>query len=192
MINSYSVINTDAYIIHTRASGEADKIITFLTKDNGIVNVFAKSIRKESAKMRYMVKPYARVHISIIAGRKNILKNIFITDPYVELWNSKERYTAFVILLRSISSFIPITEHNEKEIFSIIENASILLRDEDVEIIPNILLVAQASILEKLGYIENDVKKDYTLKDVVKEVSESRNLNQKMQRDFKNALMHIN
>lgn len=188
---TYYVLNTDAYILHTKASGEADKVITLITKENEILNVFAKSIRKENAKMRCMTKPYAKVKISIITARKNILKNITIIDANNSIWNEEKRYTPFVHMLKCVQFLIPITNHNEEKIFSIIEEASSLFENEDLGKMPIILTVAQSFILKSLGYIENENKLKYTLKDIVQEAAESKNIIEKMKKDINNAMLHI-
>ena len=114
MRNSYAILTTDAFILHTRGIGEADRMITVLTRENGVLDVYARSIRKETAKMRGAVKPYGQVRLSLIQGKKNILKDITVTDTLDAVWNEQRKYKAYVILLRHIHTLVPaVSEEDE-------------------------------------------------------------------------------
>ena len=156
MKSPYPVITTDAFILHTRASGEADRIITFLTRDAGVFNAHARSIRKENAKMRGAARPYARVLVSAVLGRRTILKDLIITDPLTAVWNDAEKYRAFVRLLRYVRSSVPVGIRPDSRLFAIVETAADYIAEHEPEDAVNAFLTAQIMLLRAFGYAEGD------------------------------------
>ena len=51
-----------------RDLGEMDRLYTFYTRENGLMRVMARSIRKVDAKMAAQVEDFTLVHISIAKG----------------------------------------------------------------------------------------------------------------------------
>ena len=151
MRNSYAILTTDAFILHTRGIGEADRMITVLTRENGVLDVYARSIRKETAKMRGAVKPYGQVRLSLIQGKKNILKDITVTDTLDAVWNEQRKYKAYVILLRHIHTLVPAVSEEDESLFSIAQTAVQLLQQSDDNLADHILLVAQVLVLNALS-----------------------------------------
>ena len=190
MSKSYPILTTDAFIIHTRAIGEADRIITALTKENGLMNLYARSIRKDGAKMRGSAKPYARVSVSVILSKRAILKDITTTDTLNQIWNNKQKYTAFVTLLRSLRTFIPITESCDENLFHTIDRATELLRKSQPTHSNHILLIAQIILLTILGYVPDEDMKPTNFTDILKETIDNPSRQKKLQQHLKNALYH--
>ncbi len=190
MLKSYPILTTDAFIIHTRATGEADRVITALTKENGLMNLYARGIRKDGAKMRGGAKPYARVSVSVILSRRTILKDITITNTLDQIWNNKQKYTAFVALLRCLRTLIPITESYDENVFHTVETATELLQKSQQTHVQHILLIAQVMLLTTLGYVpdQNIVPTQFT--NILKETIANPHRQKELQQHLKNALYH--
>lgn len=69
----HSVHHTEGIILAASDSGEADRMLTIFTRDHGKLAVFARSVRLEKSKLRYHLRPFARVRLSFIEG-KDILR----------------------------------------------------------------------------------------------------------------------
>ena len=190
MSKSYSILTTDAFIIHTQAVGEADRVITALTKEKGLMKLYARGIRKDGAKMRGGTKPYARVSVSVILSRRTILKDITITNTLSEIWNNERKYTTFVTLLRNLQTFIPVTESHDENIFHTIEIATKLLQKSQQKHTQHILLIAQVMLLAALGYVpdQNITPKHFT--DILEETTTNPHKQKELQQHLKNALYH--
>lgn len=190
MKNSYPVLTTDAFVLHTRGVGEADRIITVLTRDSGLMNVHARSIRKEGAKMRGVAVPYGRVSLSVVLGKRTILKDMFVTDIFDAIWCDEAKYTAFIILLYHIRAFIPVIESHDEDFFVITETAVHFLKHSTSSYSTNILLVAQVMLLTALGYIPDQTILPAHFADILKDVSSSSDRHKEFRQYLQNALQY--
>ena len=151
-MNTHTVLVTDGYILHTRAVGEADRILTILTPQ-GLLEVSARSVRKETAKLRQSALPYRQVKVSVVRGKRDILKDITVRTPLKRIWSEEECYTTFVLLLKTVRDHIPPAELEEPHLFNIIESATTLL-EQKTEYAKEILTVGRVLIFNALGYVE--------------------------------------
>ena len=76
---SYAIYKTEAIILRTIPSGEANKDVVFLTRDLGKITARAQSARKMESKMRMHLARYASVMIDVVRG-KSIWRLTGITD----------------------------------------------------------------------------------------------------------------
>lgn len=190
MKGSYPVLTTDAFILHTHGVGEADRSITALTRDRGLMYIYARSVRKEGAKMRGSVKPYGFVSLSVILSKRNILKDITITNVLREVWNNEEKYTTFVTLLRCIRSFIPIDDDCGTDIFSVVEETAHFLGSAHPAHATHALLTAQIIVLTILGYIPDQQIPLNEFANTVKQISSSPKQQQELRQHLKSALWY--
>ncbi len=190
MENTYAVLITDAFILHTRGIGEADRIVTALTRENGVIDIFARSIRNERAKMRGTVKPYSRVSLSAVIGKRNILKDITTTDTLSAIWREKEKYTAYVNLLQFVRTQVPAVSAKDKHLFPIIENGTRYLQESEAKKSPDILLVAQVSLLSALGYVHDKDIEHNTFEKILHDTSISTKRRKDLSQHLRHALLH--
>lgn len=59
----------EAIVLRTHKLGEADRIITLLTRDNGQVRAVAKGVRKTTSKLGARVEPFGVVDVQLHRGR---------------------------------------------------------------------------------------------------------------------------
>ncbi len=57
--------NYHAIVLDKRDTGEADRIYTFYTKENGLMRTVARSVRKPGARMASQVEDFTCAHVSI-------------------------------------------------------------------------------------------------------------------------------
>ena len=60
---------TEAVVLRTHKLGEADRIITFLTRDRGKVRAVAKGIRRTKSKFGARLEPFSRVDVLLHDGK---------------------------------------------------------------------------------------------------------------------------
>ena len=65
-------VNTTGIVLTRVEYGEADRIITFLTPDNGKVTCIAKSVRKAKSKLAGGIELFSISEISYIVGKSDI------------------------------------------------------------------------------------------------------------------------
>ena len=165
-------------------------MITALTQNNGLMEVYARGIRKEGAKMRGNAKPYARVSVSVILGKNNILKDITITDTLDAVWNNEVKYTALVHLLRLIRTYIPVTESHDAEIFTTIETAAQMLKETEPKNAENILLIAQVMLLSALGYVDDQTITPARFPNMLTKITTEPHYRKTIKQHLKDALYH--
>ncbi|MDR0416005.1 MAG: DNA repair protein RecO, partial [Propionibacteriaceae bacterium] len=61
--------NDEAVVLRTRKLGEADRIITLLTREHGLVRAVAKGVRRTSSRFGARLEPFSRVDVQIVEGR---------------------------------------------------------------------------------------------------------------------------
>lgn len=59
----------DAVVLRTHKLGEADRIVTMLTRRNGIVRAVAKGVRRTSSKFGARLEPFMAVDVQLYVGR---------------------------------------------------------------------------------------------------------------------------
>jgi len=66
----YSIHTTLGFIIDSRPSGEAGKLLSIFTRDLGLVMATAQGIRLEKSKLRYSAQLYSFGNFSFVRGRE--------------------------------------------------------------------------------------------------------------------------
>ncbi|MDE0243633.1 MAG: recombination protein O N-terminal domain-containing protein [Candidatus Kaiserbacteria bacterium] len=180
----YPVINTRAVILHTHPTGEANRVLTLLTEQHGTLQVFARSVRKETSRMRSAAVPYALVSSSIILSRQHILKDLRVIDPLQDIWNREPVYTSYVALLRFVHTTVPAVGHHDPVIFSLVLDAIRSYTTRPPCQTDAILLTTQVFILHRLGYVHNPDLDSMSLSTVISDTTTSA----KQQRLFKKQI----
>ncbi len=94
-----SLFNTDAIVLKHFDLGEADKIITFYTKDKGKVRAVARGARKTKSSISGLLLPFTYNNITFYRGRSldriNKIKNRFSFSPLREDLN-KMAYASYM------------------------------------------------------------------------------------------------
>lgn len=68
-------LQTDGLVIKTRNIGEADRLITILTRDHGIINAFVRGARKMKGRMVSSTQQFAYARFVLFCG-----KDAFVAD----------------------------------------------------------------------------------------------------------------
>nr|WP_041834938.1 DNA repair protein RecO [Acidothermus cellulolyticus] len=98
-----SLYRDDAVVLRTQKLGEADRIITVLTRRNGRVRAVAKGIRRTSSKFGARLEPANHVDVQLYLGRSlDIVTQAEIRDPFGDrLRHDYESYTLGTAMLET-------------------------------------------------------------------------------------------
>ncbi len=66
----HHIYHTEAFVLSSRNSREADKVFTIFTKELGLVRASATSVRKISSKLRYALQDFSLARIDLVRGRE--------------------------------------------------------------------------------------------------------------------------
>src|SRR3989344_2171127 len=66
----YQKYYTDALVLKSRESSEADRVYVLYTKDFGLVVARASAVRTEASRMRHALQSYSLANIALIKGKR--------------------------------------------------------------------------------------------------------------------------
>ena len=98
-----SLYRDEGVVLRTQKLGEADRIITVLTKRTGRVRAVAKGVRRTRSKFGATLEPFSHVDLQLYAGRSlDIVQQAETLTPYGEkLASDYPRYTAGTAVLET-------------------------------------------------------------------------------------------
>lgn len=146
------IYSSEAIVLENKEYGEADLIVTYLTKEFGILDLFAKSPRKIKSRFGSSLEPLTYSRISFI-GREDKLQKIIQSDILYPFQKIRENYKIFLKLaeiIRWIIQFSPKREKNS-ELFSLM--LSVVKELENNSKWGNYILFLKIKVLKTLGYL---------------------------------------
>jgi len=98
-------INTQGIVLSRTDYGEADRILTFLTPDQGKVSAIAKGVRKQKSKLAGGIELFSVSEISYILGRRDIstLISTRLIKHYGNIVKDMERTNAAYELIKTVN-----------------------------------------------------------------------------------------
>ena len=102
-----SLYRDDGIVLRTQKLGEADRIITLLTREHGRVRAVAKGVRRTSSKFGARLEPFMHVDVQLYTGRSlDIVTQAETLAPYGErVVADYARYTAGTAMLETAERF---------------------------------------------------------------------------------------
>jgi DNA repair protein RecO (recombination protein O) len=93
----------DAVVLRTQKLGEADRIVTLLTRRNGRVRAVAKGVRRTRSKFGARLEPFSHIDVQLHVGRSlDIVTQVESYDPFGDrLVADYPRYTAGTAILET-------------------------------------------------------------------------------------------
>ncbi len=98
-----SLYRDEGVVLRTQKLGEADRIITILTKRTGKVRGVAKGVRKTTSRFGARLEPFSHVDLQLHSGRSlDVITQVETLRPYGEaLVSDYPRYTAGTAMLET-------------------------------------------------------------------------------------------
>ncbi len=73
----------DAIVLRTHKLGEADRIVTMLTRHHGKVRAVAKGVRRTSSRLGARVEPFMLADVQLYEGRNlDVISQVEMREPY--------------------------------------------------------------------------------------------------------------
>jgi len=180
---SHTIYTTDAIVIHSVSTGEADVTLWLLTAELGLVIARAQGARKGTAKMQGYLQTFSLLKVSLVRGK--YIWRVTGTESiqkYSEDFLYGDALSAFARIAVFLRRMTLIDTQNNLELFDIIKTAkqgfAVLAKNKGIDSrdIERIELKTVAKILISLGYIEIDLlskieKADISQNDLAKVVN---------------------
>lgn len=149
---SHTIYNTEAFVISSRNSGEADRTFKLFTKDFGVISAKATGIRKVESRLRYFVQDFKYIDASIVKG-KNYWR-LVSARPIHDLNSRKSLTTSSRIRSLQLVGKLapeaePISELFDELVAAYAFTSTTHPRSEDMESIEALIAL---KILHSLGY----------------------------------------
>jgi DNA repair protein RecO (recombination protein O) len=107
MINGVSLYRDEAVVLRTHKLGEADRIVTMLTRRYGKVRAVAKGIRRTRSRFGARLEPFTQVDLLNYQGRElDIVTQVEIVSAFPELRADYERYTTGTAMLEAAERLV--------------------------------------------------------------------------------------
>ncbi len=98
-----------AVVLRTHKLGEADRIVTMLTRHHGQVRAVAKGVRKTTSRLGGRLEPFMHVDLQFAVGRTlDIVTQAQTLDPFsLSLGGDYGAYTAGTVMLETAERVVP-------------------------------------------------------------------------------------
>jgi DNA repair protein RecO (recombination protein O) len=99
----------EAVVLRTHKLGEADRIITLLTRQHGRVRAVAKGVRRTTSKFGSRLEPFTHVDLQLAEGRTfDVVTQADTRQPFAAgLGGDYQRYTAGTAMLETADRLVP-------------------------------------------------------------------------------------
>ena len=98
----------EAVVLRTQKLGEADRIVTLLSRQRGRIRAVAKGVRRTSSKFGSRLEPFNYVDLQLAEGRSlDVITQAETLAPYgARLGADYERYTAGTVMLETAERLV--------------------------------------------------------------------------------------
>lgn len=98
----------EALVLRTHKLGEADRIVTFLTREHGKVRAVAKGVRRTSSRFGARLEPFMFVDVQLHVGRNlDIVTQAETVQPYARaIFADYGLYTAGAVMLETADRLV--------------------------------------------------------------------------------------
>jgi DNA repair protein RecO len=153
----YAIQTTPGFIIDSRPTGEAGKLLSIFTRDLGLVLATAQGIRLEKSKLRYHTQEHSFGTFSFVRGKEfwrltsAAAYNIYAINDSEKNTSHQEFFARIALLLRRLLH----GEEPHPELFDVLDSARHFLTgstpvDEHLRTLESVIVLR---ILNSLGYI---------------------------------------
>ncbi|MET0838350.1 MAG: DNA repair protein RecO [Marmoricola sp.] len=98
----------EAIVLRTHKLAEADRIITLLTREHGIVRAVAKGVRRTSSRFGSRLEPFTHVDLQLAVGRNlDVVTQAETRAPFgARIADDYDRYTAASVMLETAERLV--------------------------------------------------------------------------------------
>lgn len=103
----------DAIVLRTHKLGEADRIVTLLTKHHGKVRAVAKGVRRTSSRIGARMEPFMLADVQLFEGRNlDIVSQVEMREPYAR--RIAEDYQLFTAATAMVETADKLVDHERE------------------------------------------------------------------------------
>ena len=182
---------TTGFIISSRNSGESNKIFSIITRDFGMIQAGARSVREVRSKLRLGLKLFALTECSLIHGKNGwkIAGAREIYNIHEACLNDSDKIS-IVTHIFSLLGWLLTGEEKNESLFFLLDRSFKFLHGANLSTseLKNFECILVLALLAQLGYVGDNPE----LALFIPQPEWSRELLLEMEKIRKIALLHIN
>lgn len=157
---AHHIYHTEGFILGGYNYGEANKYYSVLTKDLGLINASAQSVRKISSKLRYVLTDFSFVKIDLVKGKEFWrITSASKTNIFEKITKTHDALKILSNISRLLKRLVPEQEKNLPLFEDVLGGISILEKNiEKKEDLDNAEMILVLRILYHLGYFSSESK----------------------------------
>ncbi|GAB2677233.1 DNA repair protein RecO [Thalassiella azotivora] len=126
-----SLYRDEGVVLRTQKLGEADRVVTLLTRSTGRVRAVAKGVRRTSSRFGARLEPFMHVDVQAYAGRSlDVVTQVETLAPYARtVAGDYARYTAGTAMLETAERLTPVEREPATQQFLLLLGALRTLSD---------------------------------------------------------------
>ncbi len=119
-------------VLRTQKLGEADRIITILTRGRGVIRVAGKGVRKTSSRFGARLEPFMHVEFQCAVGRSlDIITQVETVHAFTrDLGSDYSAYTAGTAMLETAERIVADTEEPSVQQYQLLVGALLALTEQ--------------------------------------------------------------
>lgn len=127
-------VRTKAIVLRRTNYGEADRIVNFLTPDNGVMSAMAKGVRKEKSRLAGGIELFATCDVTIGSGRGElgILTAARLETFYSFIMTDYDRLQFGYEAIKQVSKVAATID--ESAFYDLLEQTFAALNDSDIDV----------------------------------------------------------
>ena len=160
----HHIYHTYGFILSSRASGEANKMLTIYTRELGLVHAMAQGIRLSKSKLRFTLQDFSYARIDLVKGRDIWRVTSATNISSFPVARTNRDSIVFMSRMASLVDRLCRGEESNELVFDSLIQAFTLLDDDNFssESRSAVELHTVLSIVHALGYVgESDDIADY-------------------------------
>lgn len=143
-----SVYQTEGIVLHQFDLGEADKIITFYTRERGKVKAVAKGVRRPRSTQAGSTQPFTYADLLIYKGRNlDKLNQVNTKETFSELHTDLLKISYGTYVLELVRELTIEDDPNEGMFLLLLKTLYLLVQETDLELIRRIFELRAMSLM---------------------------------------------
>lgn len=153
----YQKYTTEGFLVSSRASGEADRLYLFYTREFGMILAHATSVRSSKSKLRPHVVTGVPLSLTHLRSKQRwkLVEAVAVGD---KLAPRSSGYKTFLQILSVLKSLVVGEERNEALFDAISDLHKFLISNSDDHNLGDVECLAMIKILHALGYSDPKVE----------------------------------
>lgn len=143
-----ALLQTQALVLQTKNSGDADRLVSFLSADSGVIHLFARQVRRTKSPMGGSVQPFAFLDITYDSGSSRSLRQCSVIESFQKLREDLTAMAYAAVITELVAAFWPEGEGDAALLEAVLD----MLRLAEVRNPRLVALAAGWQLLARAGF----------------------------------------